>query len=154
MVETVVRSRMREIAMVLSSLPESNFEREGKCNAVTFEECDSSAPNSRFRGFSDTFVSPRVGIWGIEALAGIEEEERLKTLTFSSDPPVARYTVASSEVASGNGDSARQRIDESWALNRNVSENSTVDGEVLADEVFEMDAVMPCSTRSYEPVMI
>ena len=55
------------------------------------------------------------------------------------------------DVGEGSGESARQRIAEAWALKRKESANWT-DG--AGEERSDIDAVMPCSTRSYEPAMI
>ena len=78
----------------------------------------------------------------------------------SSVPPLAK-TIFCGWDGSGfeRGESARHRTAEAWAWKRKVSANCTAgeDSEESTFEAFEevgMVAVMPCSTRSYEPVTI
>lgn len=78
------------MAMVLSSEADSSFERVGKCSAVMLDEWWRRVPSSRFLGFSKIEFGPRDGRDGRPWLVEGGEAERLKTLIFSSEPPVAR----------------------------------------------------------------
>ena len=90
MVETAARSFNRVTAIVLSSEPERSFERVGKCNAVMCAECWRRVPSSLFRRFSEMVFLPSEGMGGSFSFWETGEADRLKTLTFSSEPPDAK----------------------------------------------------------------
>lgn len=78
----------------------------------------------------------------------------------SSVPPLARMTFCGWDGSGdGRGDSARHLTAEAWAWNRKVSANCTSSEESVVStsgalEELVIVAVMPCKTRSYEPVTI
>jgi len=73
-VDSTVQSRVRRMAMVLSSDADINFDRVGKYNALMLEEWWRREPISRFLGFSITVFPAKFGRAGFApAFGGIVE---------------------------------------------------------------------------------
>lgn len=153
MVDRAVQSRVRTMAMVLSSAELSSLLRVGKYRAVMLDEWWSSDPSSLFFGFSVMEPPLREGSLGCsfdDAGGGAVEMEY--RFIRSSVLPVASVTL---DVSSDSGEMAMQRIADAWALNRNVSVKSTfgrsasdVEACSAASRLPGMDAAKPWRTLS------
>lgn len=152
-VERAVQSRVRVMAIVLSSAALRSFARVGKYRAVMLEEWWRREPSSLFLEFSVIEIPVRLGILAAifdGAGGAVEREYRLMR---SSVAPVANVTLF---VSSDRGDTAKQRIADACALKRNVSVKSNL---VFSASGFDAScfpvtrsdgivAAKPCKTRS------
>lgn len=141
--ERTVQSRVREMAMVLSSAALKSLDFVGKCRRVMGRSWWFRLPSERFRGFSAVIVLSKVGTADL-AVFGAGAVERLYRLIRSSELPVARKHFFDSV----GGDRARQRTDEAWAVKRKVSEKVTVsfsgwEGPFLSNDFAAMLACIP-----------
>ena len=130
MEERTVQSRVREMAIALSSAALKSFDFVGKCRRVTARSWWFRLPSERFFGFSDVDVLSKLGGIAFDPFGG-GVVDRLYRFIRSSELPVAKVRL----LDSVGGDRARQRMDEACAAKRKVSEKLTLSSSGAEDDV-------------------